>query len=262
MSSAKVAGFEIEYETYGLPANPAVFMVHGLYFDHYSMEALAERLTDAYFVVAHDAIGHGRSSKPDEFSLTDQADVLNGLIDKLGCRRVAVLGEAMGSYIAMKAAFLDPRRIVKLILLAPKARGKTSSMVEYFQIRGIDESAMTTEEKIAALSDAIWCPETLPERRRQIIHDMLPGMQLSRSEAGVAAASLSDFDLTEELPLIQAETVVFTGRYDGLNPPAKGREVAAGILGGRFELFEHSGHLLKYEEQVKTGDELRLFLDG
>jgi 3-oxoadipate enol-lactonase len=262
MPTAQVAGFSIEFETYGNPSNPAVFMVHGLYFDHLSMESLAERLTDAYFVVAHDAIGHGRSEKPASFTLADQAAVLVGLIAEFDCHRVAVLGESMGSYIGVLAAVQDPARIAQLVLIAPKPRGKTSSLVEWFEARGIDPAKLTIEERVDLLADAIWCPETLPERRRQIIRDIMPGFQLNKAESANVAASLADFDLTDDLPRVEAETVVFTGRYDGLNPPARGREVAALIPGARFELFEHSGHLLKYEEQVKTGDLLRQFLDA
>jgi pimeloyl-ACP methyl ester carboxylesterase len=261
MPTAQVAGYEIAYETYGNEANPAVFRVHGLYFDHVSMGTLAERLADAYFVVAHDALGHGHSAKPAGFTLADQAGVLTGLIDELDIRQTAVLGEAMGAYIALLAAKADPGHIDKLVLLAPKAKGKTSSMVEYFEARGVDPAKLTMEERVDRMADAIWCPETLPERRQQIIRDILPSLQLNQAQSATVAASMADFDLTADLPEIQASTIVFSGQYDGLNPPERGREVARLVPGARFELFEHSGHLLKYEEQVKTGDLLRQFLD-
>ncbi|MDR1808220.1 MAG: alpha/beta hydrolase [Propionibacteriaceae bacterium] len=262
MSSVQVAGFSVEYETYGSPANPAVFMVHGLYLDHLAMATLANRLTDAYYVVAHDALGHGRSAKPDSFTLADQANVLNGLIDALKVRSCAVLGESMGSYIAMQAAFQNPAHIRRLILLAPKAYGPTSSISAYFESQGVDPAKLTVPALFDGLADVLWCPETLPERRRQIEADMVPAIMLSKAEAAVVATSVSGFDLRAELPQIQAKTLVATGKYDGLNPPEAGREVARLIPGARFELFEHSGHILKYEEQVKTGDLIRSFLDS
>jgi 3-oxoadipate enol-lactonase len=262
MPTASVAGFDIFFETYGHEANPALFMVHGLYFDHYSMATLAERLSDSYFVVTPDAIGHGKSSKPDQFTLADQGSALVGLISHLGCRAVTLLGEAMGSYVALEAARLAPRAVRRLILLATKSHGMTSSMREFFQVRNIDTAAMTFEEMLAALDSALWCPETLPERRQQIMRDVRPSFELSRNQLAIANASLVDFDLRDDLPAIQAQTLVCAGAYDGLNPPDRGREVAALIPGARFELFEHSGHMLKYEEQVKTGDVVRQFLGG
>jgi pimeloyl-ACP methyl ester carboxylesterase len=259
MPTARLAGFSIAYETYGNPVDSPVFLVHGLYHDHLSMATLAERLSDTYFVIAHDAIGHGRSEKADRFSLYDQGRVLNELIKHLGYTAAFVIGESMGAYIAAQAAILEPARIAKLILLAAKSHGPSSSIVAYLAQRGINPDHLTTEEVLAALAPVLWSPETLAERRADIVADMLPDIELTRSQMAAVDGSLVDFDLRPELPRIKAATLIIAGRSDGLNPPELAREMVALIPRARLELFQHSGHLLKWEEQVKLGDVVREF---
>jgi pimeloyl-ACP methyl ester carboxylesterase len=257
--TAELAGFDIAYETYGKPANPPVLLVHSLYHDHLSMATLAERLSDSYFVVAHDAIGHGRSEKADRYTLFDQGRVLDELIVHLGLGSAYVVGESMGSYIAAQAAILQPSLVAKLVLLAPRAWGVCASIDAYLREAGINPATCTLEQIWLGVADGLWGPDTLPERRAEIESDMQPTRLLSKAEVAAASASLNDFDLRPELAKITAKTLVVVGRYDAINPPKLGHEVARLIPGARFELFEHSGHLLKWEEQVKLGDVLRQF---
>ncbi len=49
--------------------------------------------------------------------------------------------------------------------------------------------------------------------------------------------------------MITAPTLVISGRADGLNPPEAGYELAQGIPGAHFQVYEESGHMLTAEEQ-------------
>ncbi|MDR0416235.1 MAG: alpha/beta hydrolase [Propionibacteriaceae bacterium] len=262
IATATLNGFEIAYETYGEPGRPAVFLVHGLGADHTSMAPLAEALADRWFVVAHDAIGHGRSARPEQFTLAEQSRVLADLIAWLGHDRAAVVGESMGSYIAAQAAILAPGRIDPLVLLVTKGHGRTSSVAAFLARKGIDPRTLANEELIEVMDEAVWSPETPPERRLELMEAAPVPVPLAPAELARVNASLADFDLRPDLGQIQARTLVVSGRDDGLNPPELGEEVANLIPGARFVVFEHSGHLLRIEEADRFESLARDFLAG
>jgi pimeloyl-ACP methyl ester carboxylesterase len=68
--------------------------------------------------------------------------------------------------------------------------------------------------------------------------------------------SLGEYDLTEDLTHLDIPALVLHGRHDPI--PVEAAERIASLLGARFEVFEHSGHLPHVEEYdrfVKTVDD-------
>ena len=55
-------------------------------------------------------------------------------------------------------------------------------------------------------------------------------------------------------------TLVVSGRYDVLNPPTDGEELAGLLPDATFEVFERSGHLLSWEEPERYAKTLEGFL--
>ena len=53
-----------------------------------------------------------------------------------------------------------------------------------------------------------------------------------------------------------------SGLADGLNPPQAGEELARGIPGARFEVYESSGHMLAAEEQDRLVSDVTTFVLG
>lgn len=248
MATAEIHGFPIYYREFGEASRPPLFLVHGLYGDSSTMESLATALAPHFRVIAPDMLGHGRSSRPTDFTLADQGRALNGLVAALGHRSAAVLGVSMGSYVAAQAAILEPARTSRLLLVVPKAHGTTSSTAAYAKRMGIDLSALTPEDFGTALADAIWSPETPQDRRDDIMASAADQIVLSPAEQAAIERSLAGFDLRPQLASITAPTLVVSGRADGLNPPEAGEEVARHIPGARFTVYERSGHMLAAEE--------------
>lgn len=82
---------------------------------------------------------------------------------------------------------------------------------------------------------------------------------LSRAEQAAVERSLAGFDLRPELASITAPTLVISGASDGLNQPERGRELAEHIPGARFEVYEHSGHMLAFEEEDRLVADIQAF---
>ena len=248
---------QLYFQEFGDAGSPPLFLLHGLYGDSTSMAPVATRFAERFRVIAVDALGHGRSPRPRAFTLQEQGRALNALIDSLGYESAVVLGVSMGSYIAAQAAVLEPSRVSQLVLVVTKGQGLTSSVVAYAQRSGFDLAHASMEDFMSFMADAIWSPDTLQQTRDELV--ALQGesaAELTADERTVIERSLAGFDLRPLLPSITARTLVISGRFDGLNPPAVGEEVAALIPGARFIVYQHSGHMLAFEEMERLFDDV------
>lgn len=259
MPEIDVGNWRVRYDAYGDPTLPPVVLVHGMMSDAATVKPLAERLSGQFHVIAPDALGHGRTTHPASFTLEDQARMLAGLITALGHEQAALVGISMGSYIAAQTAILEPALVTKLALIVSKAHGATSSVAAFAARKGIDLSSLTSEEMLTVMAEAVWSPDT-QARREAILASVSPPVPLSPQEQAAVEKSLAGFDLRPTLPSITAPTLVISGKDDGLNPPELGRELADHIPGSRFEVYQHSGHMLAAEEEGRLVADLAAFL--
>ena len=251
------------YLEFGDAELPPLVLLHGLYGDSWSVAPLAERLADRFHVIAPDALGHGRSARPEGFVLADQGWMLNGLVSSLGYESATLVGVSMGSYLAEQAAILEPARTSHLVLVVSKAHGTTSSVAAYAKRMGFDLSSATMDEAVEFMASALWAPDTSAELRESVQAYQPPeSVILSPEQRTEVERSLAGFDLRPGLPSITAKTLVISGRYDGLNPPESGEEVAHFIPGARFEVYEHSGHMLAFEEADRLVADITEFALG
>lgn len=239
----------LHFREFGRAESAPLVLIHGLYGDSSTVSPLAERLSDAFRVIAVDALGHGGSPRPETFTLADQGRAVNDLIASLGYASATVVGISMGSYIAAQAAILEPACTSHLVLVVTKGSGTTSSTAAYAERHGFDLASATLDEALEFMAGAMWSPHTSLERRADLMAMQTSGqIELDAGARAAIDASLRDFDLEPGLPSITARTLVISGRSDGLNPPEVGERVAALIPGARFVEYERSGHMLAYEE--------------
>lgn len=248
MPNATIDDRTVHYEEYGAPDAPLLVLVHGLMGDGSTVAALAERLADRFHVVTPDALGHGRSARPESFTIEDQGRMLNGLVAALGYESAVMVGVSMGSYLVAQAAVLDPTRTSRLVLVVSKAHGTTSSSAAFAARKGVDLSTLPPEQAMALLQEALWSPDTPDDRRAELLVPADSFVVLTPDEQARVEASLAGFDLRPGLRTLSVPTLVVSGRSDGLNPPESGQEIADLVPDARFLVYEHSGHMLASEE--------------
>jgi 3-oxoadipate enol-lactonase len=71
---------------------------------------------------------------------------------------------------------------------------------------------------------------------------------LTPHQSAAANKALERFDFRPRLPEITAETLVISGKYDGLNPSAEGKLCASLIPKATFVEMPYSGHFPMLEE--------------
>jgi 3-oxoadipate enol-lactonase len=233
-------------------------LVHGagMSLDQWKLEGFLDRLSTRNKIIAYDCRGHGLSEKPQGYTLEDHAnDVLN-LLDYLGIARTNLLGHSMGSYIAQRVAIKEPSRIAKLLLIAPKSNGLTSSLEKILTENAELLSRLDMKEKLDFMDSlVVFQPQVLKKYPNLVRNSLTP------EEQNAAYAALRGFDFREDLKSVTAKTLVIAGRHDRLNPPDEGRVCAEAIPNARFVEMQYSGHIPLAEEPELYIETVSRFLD-
>jgi pimeloyl-ACP methyl ester carboxylesterase len=100
---------------------PDVLLIHGLGGTRASFFEAAATLSQRYRVHAPDLPGFGSSSKPalGAYNASWFAEIMLGLMDRLGISRTHVIGNSMGGRIAIEIGLSAPERVQSLGLLCP-----------------------------------------------------------------------------------------------------------------------------------------------
>ena len=267
MPYIRTNGIRIAFDTFGSMNRPPLFLVHGLTAQRMSMDALAQRLSDAYFVITYDCRGHGQTDHPAAYTLADHGRDLLALINALGYDRACVLGQSMGSYIALQAAELEPDRIEKLVLVTPKAYddGSGSSFQRLLREEGLDMGTASREQRARVLKKALWSPHITPETLAALTpRTKMNGenvVVLTPEETAAVNRALIGFDLRPGFADVSCPALVIAGTFDRINPPAFGREIAEKLPHAAYAEFP-GGHLLTLECEEDYIRRVRAFLAG
>ncbi len=120
--SVKVDDLTIAYLANERIANaPDVVMIHGFGANKDNWLRMAAYLTDSYNVYAIDLPGHGDSSKPLDigYSISDQVDYLNRILQTLALNRIHLTGHSMGGAITALYASTYPDSVLSATLFDP-----------------------------------------------------------------------------------------------------------------------------------------------
>ena len=247
----------LAYEEHG--EGVPILLLHGLTGNRH-MFAHEVKILQKYFrVITLDARGHGDSSKPASYTLNDHIDDVLTLLDHLEIEQVHLLGVSMGSYIAQGVAISSPERVNKMILVATKSQGKTSSMEALFKKHADELEGLNFSEKVLQASPYMFYDLSAVGQWSQDAADKSP--TLTTQKINAANEALEGFDFREDLYRVTAETLVISGNHDGLNPPEVGRETARLIPHATFVEFNQSGHAPNVEQPMLFLDFVLEFLD-
>jgi pimeloyl-ACP methyl ester carboxylesterase len=273
VARTKANGIEIEYETAGNEADPALLMVMGLgaqltIWPDSLFQGLAQR---GFYVIRYDNRDTGLSTDfeaagtPDiaaafqkamrgekvdaPYRLDDMAADAVGLLDALGIRRAHMVGASMGGMIVQIVASRYPER--------------TRSMVSIYSTSGRPGLPMGKPEALAMLAGQ---PEG-PSREQRVAYGMKlretigsPGFPMPEAElrgfvernvdrrwypqggARQYLAIIASGDRVELLKTVEAPTLVLHGEEDPLLPVECGRDVARLVPGAEIQTYPGWGH--------------------
>jgi pimeloyl-ACP methyl ester carboxylesterase len=271
MSLAQANGIEIEYETFGDPADPALLLVMGFgaqltAWDDGFCKLLADR---GRFVIRYDNRDVGLSTKLDgqeldlaallgsylgateppavPYTLSDMAADGIGLLDTLGIERAHVVGASMGGMIVQTMAIEHPHRLLTMTSIM-----STTGEQEYGQPKPEAIAALLTPpvadragfvEQAAANWKVFASPRYWDEDRIRV----RAGESFDRSfypegasrQLGAIVASGSRGEALRE---VRVPTLVIHGRADPLITLSGAERTAELIPGANLLVLNDMGH--------------------
>ncbi|GGB78648.1 hydrolase [Flavobacterium suaedae] len=115
----KMAYMDVQPEK---PNGKTIMLLHGKNFNGAYWEQTAKDLSkEGYRIIIPDQIGFGKSSKPTDIQYSFQmlAENTKAVLDKIGVKKLSVLGHSMGGMLATRFALMYPEMTEKLILANP-----------------------------------------------------------------------------------------------------------------------------------------------
>ncbi|MDK2969728.1 MAG: hypothetical protein PWQ65_835 [Bacteroidota bacterium] len=200
-----------------------IVLLHGKNFNGaYWQETISALAQKGYRVVVPDQVGFGKSTKPEhyQYSFHQLATNTKNLLDKLGLKKVSVLGHSMGGMLATRFALIFPETTEKLVLVNPIGLEDYQAQAAYQPIdEGYQNELKNTAEsykkyQLTFYYDNRW----KPEYDRWL--NLLAGWTLHPDYPLVAwnAALTSDMIFTQpvvhEFKNVKAPTLLIIGTRD------------------------------------------------
>lgn len=244
---------------------PWVLLIHGFGADSSNWIRFANELEGQYGFIIPDLPGHGQTTKTTEmnYGISEQAERLFRLMDKLGIKRFHVAGNSMGGAISIEMARREPDRVLSL---------------------GLVDSAGITEEKPAFLNalerdkgnpliphSAEQFHKTLDWATNQGVG--IPGFMITAmgkekaANADVAEKVWADINQDPAmrlkdrgvLPRIKTPTLILWGAKDRILGLDNVKAFQNGLPNDRTVILQNAGHLPMAEEPGKSADAFRAF---
>lgn len=273
MVQIKANGIDIEYETLGDPASPALVLVRGL---GSQLVSWPQSYLDAFvaaglYVVTFDNRDVGLSQKFGDFGLADTAAVTQalkdgrkpdlaytlddmaadtvGLMDALGLDRAHICGMSLGGMIVQLATARYAGRFVSAtsIMSTTGAQGLPQSTPEAMEALRSSSNSDDLEDRIAhsVAGSKIYTGKGNPtpdgvfeaRERKTISRCYYPEGSGRQFAAVIASGDRSDLCRSIDVPFL-----VVHGTDDPLVPKEGGIDTAEKVPGAKLHLVEGMGH--------------------
>ncbi|HEX2856596.1 MAG TPA: alpha/beta hydrolase [Propionibacteriaceae bacterium] len=245
-------------------------MLHGLGGDHTGLLALAERLRGVQ-VVAPDLPGYGASpALPVKHTLHEYGRVVDGLRERLGLARFALLGHSFGADVALAYAHDHPDAVTDLCLLNPvvDTSGVASRLgVLFTRVSSVLPPslarALLTNRAVAYLQDRpSLATRDRGTRRRILRQDYISLRKADPRAIHESARSLQEVPFDRYARTVRARTLVLTGSRDRIARPGALARVHWPRPTTRVTVAPGAGHLLPVEQPGLASAHVNRFLDS
>ena len=238
------------------PAKPSVVFVHGAGFDH-SLYALQSR----YFgyhgsnVLALDLPGHGRSVGPPLATVEGMADWVAKAMRAAKIDKAALVGQSMGSLVALELAARHPALVERLALTAVGYPMKVAPT--YLEAARNNDYAAFDMETIWGHAPQVPLGGN-PNPGMWMYGDTLA--RLRRLAPGVLYNDLKACnEYSADFSGVKCPVLLVLGKRDVMTPPRAAAPLAQKLPNAKTELVEVSGHSLMAEAPDATLDALISF---
>ena len=227
-------------------------LVHGSGCSADSWRYQVESLSDDFEVVALDLPGHGSSVGAGDPSIERYAATVRKVIQRLGRRKVFLVGHSLGGAVALQVALEQQELLKGLILVATAA---------YF------DTLVLTPDVL------LWAIATLPHKfKGMFFSDLVTREALAIARDDVRRCSLETvlgdfaasrhFDFRGRLGAINVSTLILCGADDLITPVRYSERLHKELPGSTLVLIEKAGHMLPLESPGRVNAAIRKCIRG
>ena len=270
MTAIRANGIQLEYESFGREADPAILLIMGLggHLTRWNLELCDLLVARGYRVIRFDNRDCGLSTHfsdapvPDlralqngqpvslPYTLDDLVADSIGLLDALGIQQAHVAGASMGGAIAQLAAANYPERVLSLTSIMSSSGNPALPAPTPAAATALFAPLPRQRDRESIVADSIARYETLESpayptdrgRLRQLFADEYERNFDPRGVARQLAALIANGDRRPLLQTITAPSVVLHGAADQLIPVACGEDVARNIPNAELRIIDGMGH--------------------
>ena len=254
-------GVRLHYAEQGDPSGEAIVFLHGYSDSWFSFSRVLPLLSAEYHAFALTQRGHGDSDKPQCcYKPEDFAADVNAFMEAVGIDEATLVGASTGALFAQRVALSYPRRVSRLVLIAPQTPA--------------NEDISGLVEEVRALEDPV-PPEFVREFQKSTIYHPVPqeffdtvvseSLKLPahvwRDYLEQAGLSI-DHDYVIELREIRAPTLILWGEQEALFPRGEQERLAASIPGAALKVYPESGHAVHWKRPEWIVRDLEEFMKG
>lgn len=255
-----------------------ILFVHGLggNLSHWLKQVAS--LSNTHRCIAVDLPGYGWSDKvftTNKSQLAFYAEVLSSFIDRKGLKKVVLAGHSMGGQVAVITALRYPRKIKKLVLVAPAGLETFTKAESAMMIASTPPEVFAMQDEAAIRSSFSRNFHRQPIDAETLIQERirLRSCPDFTSYAGAVSAGIKGMlqhPVKEDLLKIKQPVLFLFGEADALIPnqvfhPSLTKETlrqeAQTLLPqAKLVVIKEAGHLVQFEKSEETTNAIKDFL--
>ena len=250
-------GVRLPYVEQGDPAGVPVLLLHGYTDSWRSFEETLAHLPDSIHAIAPTQRGHGDAERPATgYRQADFAADAVALMDALGFGPAVVAGTSMGSWVAQRIAINYPEHVLGAVLMASFGPPRDNPAAMEF---GEAVATLTDPIDPAFVEDFQASTAARPLAEATLATFVEESLKLPARVWTAAYEGFLEVDFSEELPAIEAPTLVVWGDRDVFTTRDEQDSLLAAIPNARLLVYEGAGHAMHWEEPRRFAADLTAF---
>jgi pimeloyl-ACP methyl ester carboxylesterase len=254
MNKIQVNNITLAYERFG--DGKLLMLIHGFPFDHTIWNETAPLLQNDFDLILPDLRGFGQSTTlATQYTMSDMADDLAGLLDHLKIEKVLLAGHSMGGYVALAFARKYPQRVSGLALISSQAAADSPER-KAGRYQTVDD---VSQKGVGVVADAM-TQKLSPDLRVQAFVRVLIEQQTPPAVMGALKAMAEREDLLSYLSSVEFPVALIHGNADILISIERAQEIKAVLPSAQLVELQGAGHMPMMEFPHETADGLRLLV--
>lgn len=250
---------QINYQTFGDAANPALIFSNSLGTNFKMWQPQIDFFQQDFFVICYDTRGHGASSAPQGPYSIDQLgqDVVN-LLDHLNVEKATFCGISMGGLTGQWLAIHRPERFNQVVVC--------NSAAKIGQEQAWNDRAVLVREQglqpIASTAASRWFTEPFIQSNATVVNNLQNDLAAGSAEGYASCCeALAKADVREQLKDISVPVLVVAGQQDPITTVADAQFMVERIANSH--LFEiNASHISNVELSNEFNQAVKQFIQA